>query len=120
MEEVVQVTGVGVVPGVVLQQVELVRLQTIERALHCCFDSFLRNAARFRYPLGENLDIIFFCMLAGEDAGDVFGRAVVVGHVEGGETCSCIGLHILGGLVEVERLVVALHVGNLPQACDDL
>jgi hypothetical protein len=40
----------------------------------------------------------------------------VVGHVEGGETRVDVGAHAPRGGVEVHAAVIALHVGDLPQA----
>jgi hypothetical protein len=52
-------------------------------------------------------------------AGDDFGRAVVVGHVEGVEAGRRVVGHRRRALHGVEQRAATLHVGHLPQAGDD-
>ena len=54
-------------------------------------------------------------MLLGIATGDDLGRAVMVGHVEGGEPGLHVPPHLPGGLVGVDAAPVPLHVGDLPQ-----
>ena len=72
-----------------------------------------------RHPFCQDLNVFLFCVFFGEQTGDLFGGAVVVGHIEGGESCFGVSLHGAGGVVEVEGPVAPLHIGDLPEAGQD-
>ncbi len=114
MEEGVEPGGVGVHPGMELQEIDAVGAEPFQRSLDRLPHVFARNRPRLRRPLREPLGAI------SEDPGDDFGRAIVVGHVESGEAGVDIGTHGQGRLVHVELARRSpLEVGDLPEAVDD-
>ena len=58
-------------------------------------------------------------VLTGEEAGNDFGRSIVVGHIKGGETGLDVGFHRPSGCCRIQLAAFALHVGNLPEAGQD-
>ena len=87
-EEAVQPARIGVVPGVELQQVDAIGSQTGEGSRDRLVHGLLAGRPRLRHPLGEELDVI---AAGGQGARDHLGRAVVVRHVEGGESRVGVG-----------------------------
>ena len=118
VEERFQPARIGVVPGVVLQKIDRLDPEARQGALHRRADVGLRDLSRLRYPLREELRA-WLQRSRPEEPGDHFGRAVVIGHVEGGESCLDVGAHCRRGTFEVQPPPVPLHVGQLPEAGED-
>jgi hypothetical protein len=113
VKEGVEPRGVVVHPRVELQEVDPLGAEPFQRSLHRLANVVAGDRPGLRCPLGEALGPV------AEDPRDDLGRAVVVGHVEGGEAGVDIGAHGQGRLVHVELPAVAFEVRDLPQAVDD-
>ena len=118
-EEAVEPGGVGVIPGVELQQVYGIRLQPVEGALNGFPGLLPAGGAWFGHPFGEQLHFPGAGVFFAEDAGNLFGRAVVISHVEAGEAGLCIGGQRPGCRFRIEFFAVAFQVGDLPQTGED-
>lgn len=114
-EEAIQPVGIGIVPGVELQQVDPVHLQTVERPLHCGAHLLASHRARRRHPLGQQLHLPGL-RSAAEAPGDDLRRAVMVGHIKGVQPGGGVGRHRPGGFIGIELAAAALHIGDLPQS----
>ena len=115
-EEAIQPARLGIVPGVELQEVDAVGVQPREGARNRLVHGRMTGGPRLRHPLGEKLHVI---AAAGQGARDHLGRAVMVGHVEGGEPGVGVGGHRVGGRPGIERCPAPLLVGDLPEPGDD-
>src|SRR5258705_11631789 len=104
-----------VLPPVKLQQVDVRKPEAIETLLYALAHDVRRHRPGERAPLGER------GRLSGSGAGQIpadedLGAAVVVRHVECVEPRIGVLAERLAGGVRIERLAVALHVRDLPQA----
>ncbi len=115
-EQAVEVAGVGVAPGMELEQVDPLAAQSRQRALDRRPHLVPGHAARLRDPLRRDLHQIPGRMPVEEDPGDVLGRAVVVGHVERRQALLDVGPHRLGSCLQMNRASIPLHISNLPEA----
>jgi hypothetical protein len=109
-------------PPVELQQVDARHAQPLQRTLHAGAHDVGGHRPGRRAPLGEGADRWARAARRGRAqqlASDDFGRAVVVGHVEGIEARRGVGGHVGAGAHGVQRRAAALLVGHLPQAGDD-
>ena len=109
---------IGIVPGVVLQEVDRLDAEARERALHGRADLGLRDPSRLRDPFREELHALLRRSRP-EEARDHLGRPVVIGHVESREPGVDVGPHRRRRAIEIERPPVALHVGELPEPGED-
>ena len=92
-------------------------LQPLQRARDAVAHDLRRHRPRLGAPLGEGAHALARRRRE-QRAGDDFGRAVVVGHVEAVEAGRGVVGQCGGALLRVERAAVTLHVGHLPQAGD--
>jgi hypothetical protein len=117
--ELVDPGGVGVAPGVVLQEVDGFRVHPVQRPLHGGAHLVAGERARLGDPLREELDVAAPVRVRPVVPRDHLGRAVVVGHVEGRQPRRDVGLHRRRGGGRVERTRLPLQVGDLPEAGQD-
>ena len=113
-------------PPMELEQVDLVGLQPGAGAIDSQAHHLLGHRAGFRAPFGEGAQAgtgrsgeRAVGQAGAQVAGEEFGAAVVIGHVEAVEAVGEIGGECFGALVRVDRAGGALDVGDLPQAGDD-
>ena len=112
--QAIQPVGIGIVPGVELQQVDPLHLQAVECPLHRGAHIFAGHRARRRHPLGQQLHLAGF-RAAAEGSGNDLRRAVMVGHVKGAQPGGSVGRHRRRSFIGIELAAAALHIGDLPQ-----
>ena len=112
-------------PPVELKKVDALGLHPAARPIDGRAHHLRRHRPGSGAPLGEGRGPVAEARpdaAGGEHAvempGDDLGAAVVVGHVEGVEAGRGIGRQLRRGALRVERLAVAFHVCDLPQAGD--
>ncbi len=103
-----------------LQEIDPPGLQTIQAALDAGPHHLRRHLTRCRAPFGEDrgrleapLHDAFL-----EAPGDVFGAAVMIGHVEAVEARRGIFTERRRRAIEIDRLPAPLHIRHLPEAGD--
>lgn len=82
-----------------LQEIDPRNAKAVEAALDARFDDLARHLSRRRAPLGEG--VAPFRVLLQEQSGNVFGAAVVIGHVEGVEAGIGVGDEGCSGRIAV-------------------
>ena len=108
-------------PPMELEEVDRLDAEAPQTLLDAGANDGGRHRPRLRAPFGEGdrAPAPGRALARQEPAGDQFGRAIMVGHVERVEAVADIGGKVVRRLFRVERRAPALHVGDLPQAGDD-
>ena len=106
---------IGEGPRVKLQYIDAVGAQSSTGAIDCRAHIGLRDRAGLGHPLGEALHRRVGAQLLAEDARYVFGRTVMIGHVERRKAVLDVLGHRVRGRVAIKNASIALHVGQLPE-----
>ena len=114
-KEAFEPSRVSVAPCVELQKVDPFRAHSAQRPLHGPTHILEFDGARLRHPRRNELRFGTSWVACPETTGDYLGGSREVRHSKGREARFEIGSQSIGRSFGIERITVALHVGDLPQ-----